>query len=371
MVKSLLNLQAQDLGLTPARVLTFGVSLPPDAANDSEAVARFVEQFEERIRALPGVTHAGAINLLPIQQTGFNGNVSRPDQNVPPETQPIAEMRIVTPRYFETMGMRMVAGRALDPRDRAGATPVVIINEALAAVLWPKVPLSDVVGQRLKTGWDSANQAREVAGIVSNVRSRRPDSPPFSELYVPVAQAPSQAMIYAVRSDGGDPAALTAPIRAALAEINPQLPMSAVRTFDDVVESSTRTSSLLSWLSALFGGLAAALAILGIYSVMSYTIAQRERELAIRAAVGADRSSLLAMVVREGFVMSAAGIAAGASIALAASGVLRSLLYGVSTTDPAIFISAALGLAAVAMAGYLIPAARASRVEPVVALRSE
>jgi putative ABC transport system permease protein len=371
MVKSLLNLQSQDLGLTPARVLTFGVGLPPEVAKDAAAVVRFVETFEDRIRALPGVTHAGAINLLPIQQTGFNSNVSRPDQNVPPETQPIAEMRVVTPTYFDAIGMRIVAGRALDARDRTGATPVVVINEALAAVLWPKLPLSDVVGQRIRTGWDSGTRAREVAGIVANVRSRRPDSPPFSEMYAPIAQASSAAMVYVVRSDGGDPATLTAPIRAALAEIDPQLPMSAVRTFDDVVTSSTRTSSLLSWLSALFGGLAAALAILGIYSVMSYTIAQRERELAIRAAVGADRSSLLAMVLREGFLMSAAGIAAGAVIALAASSVLRSLLYGVSATDPGIFVSAALGLAAVAMAGYLVPAARASRVEPVVALRSE
>jgi putative ABC transport system permease protein len=280
-------------------------------------------------------------------------------------------MRIVTPRYFETMGMRMVAGRPLDPRDRAGAAPVVVINEAMAAVLWPRVPLTDVVGQRMRTGWDSGSGAREVAGIVTNVRSRRPDSPPFSELYVPIAQAPSAAMIYAVRADGGDPAALTAPIRSALAGINPQLPMSAVRTFDDVVETSTRTSSLLSWLSALFGSLAAALAILGIYSVMSYTMAQRERELAIRAAVGADRSSLLSMVLREGAAMSAAGIAAGAFIALAASSVLGSLLYGVSATDPAIFAGAALGLAAVAMASSLVPAARASKVEPTIALRNE
>jgi ABC-type antimicrobial peptide transport system permease subunit len=128
---------------------------------------------------------------------------------------------------------------------------------------------------------------------------------------------------------------------------------------------------LLSWLSVLFGVLAAALAILGIYSVMSYTVAQRERELAIRAAVGASRSSLLAMVLREGLLLSGAGIAAGAVLAFAASGALRSLLYGVSATDPLVFAGAALGLGGIAVAGYLVPAARASRVEPVTALRSE
>ncbi len=144
-----------------------------------------------------------------------------------------------------------------------------------------------------------------------------------------------------------------------------------MRTFDEVVTNANRTSGLLSWLSVLFGVLAAALAILGIYSVMSYTVAQRERELAIRAAVGADRSTLLSMVLREGLILSGAGIAAGALIAFAASGVLRSLLYQVSATDPIVFAGSALGLAGIAIAGYIIPAARAARVEPVTALRSE
>jgi ABC-type antimicrobial peptide transport system permease subunit len=137
------------------------------------------------------------------------------------------------------------------------------------------------------------------------------------------------------------------------------------------VANANRTSGLLSWLSVLFGVLAAALAILGIYSVMSYTVAQRERELAIRAAVGANRSTLLSMVLREGLILSAAGIVAGAVIAVAASGVLRSLLYQVSATDPMVFAASALGLAGIAIAGYVIPAARAARVEPVTALRSE
>jgi ABC-type antimicrobial peptide transport system permease subunit len=177
-------------------------------------------------------------------------------------------------------------------------------------------------------------------------------------------------MSYVVRAEG-DPSLLTGQIRSALAAMTPHVALAAVRTFDEVVSTATRTSGLLSWLSVIFGVLAAVLAILGIYSVMSYTVAQRERELAIRAAVGASRSSLLSMVLREGVILSGAGIAAGAALALAASGVLRSLLYQVSATDPVVFAGSALGLAAIALAGYLIPATRASRVEPVVALRSE
>ena len=153
--------------------------------------------------------------------------------------------------------------------------------------------------------------------------------------------------------------------------MTPHVAIANLRTFDEVVANATRTSGLLSWLSVLFGVLAAALAILGIYSVMSYTVAQRERELAIRAAVGASRSSLLSMVLREGLMLSGAGIAAGALIAFASSSLLRSLLYEVSATDPIVFAGSALGLAAIALAGYLIPASRASRVEPVTALRSE
>ena len=156
-----------------------------------------------------------------------------------------------------------------------------------------------------------------------------------------------------------------------MAQTTPYVALSTMRTFEEVVANSTRQSGLLSWLSVLFGILAAALAILGIYSVMSYTVAQRERELAIRAAVGANRSTLLSMVLKEGLILSCAGIAAGAVIAFASSNLLRSLLYEVSATDPLVFIGSALGLAGIAIAGYVIPAARAARVEPVTALRSE
>jgi len=177
-------------------------------------------------------------------------------------------------------------------------------------------------------------------------------------------------MSYVVRA-AGDPSALTGQIRGALGQMTPHVALAAVRTFDDVVTTSTKTSGLLSWLSAIFGGLAAALAIIGIYSVMSYTVAQRTRELAIRSAIGASRSMLLGVIIREGLSLSIAGIAAGIVLALAASGVLGALLYDVRATDPVVFALSAVGLAAVAVAGYLIPALRAARVEPVTALRGE
>jgi len=369
MVKSLMRLQSQDLGLTSAPVLTFGVGLPPLVAATDEAVASFQLRFLERVRAIPGVTHASAINMLPIAATGRNGTVRREDQLGEHEGQPVTEMRQVMPGYFDAMGMRLLAGRAIDDRDRPAMPAVAIVNATLASRLWPALEPAAVVGQRVRTGWNGG-ALLEVVGVVASVRSRRPDASPDPELYAAFAQVPSPAMSYVVRATG-DPAALTPQIRAALGDMTSRVALAAVRTFDEVVATSTRMSGLLSWLSALFGALAAALAILGIYSVMSYTVAQRERELAIRSAVGANRSTLLALVLKEGLALSAAGIAAGAVIAISASGVLGTLLYDVSATDPSVFLVSAAGLAVFALGGYLIPATRAARVEPVVALRSQ
>jgi putative ABC transport system permease protein len=369
MVKSLLRLQAQDLGMTRAPILTFGVGVPPFVASGNEAVLRFHSEFATRLRALPGVTHLSAINMLPIASTGSNGPVRRADQVDERDGVPVTEYRTVMDGYFAAMGIPVVAGRSHDERDRLNTPGVVLVNEALAARLWPGRDLAAVVGQPVRLG-GTTGATNEVVGVVANIRSRRPDAAPDPEVYIPFNQFPSPGLVYVVRTEG-DPAALTGQIRAALGRMTPHVALANVRTFDEVVANATRASGLLSWLSVLFGVLAATLAILGIYSVMSYTIAQRERELAIRAAVGASRTSLLSMVLREGLMLSGAGIAVGTAIALAASGLLRTLLFDVSATDPLVFAGSALGLAAIALAGYLIPAARAARVEPVVALRSE
>lgn len=369
MVKSLLRLQSQDLGVTREPVLTFGVGLPPFVANGNDAVSRFQNEFLARVRALPGVTHASAISLLPIGQTGNNGPVRRIDQTGDNDGVPVTEFRIVMDRYFETMGIRLVAGRSLDDRDRKSTSLVAVVNETLAGRLFPNLKPSEVVGQPIRL-FSTTGPTSEIIGVAANVRSRRPDAPPDPEVYVAFDQNPTPGMNYVVRAQG-DPAALSGQVRSTLAQMTPHVAAANLRTFEEVVANATRTSGMLSWLSVLFGAMAAALAILGIYSVMSYTVAQRERELAIRAAVGATRSSLLSMVLREGLLLSGAGIVVGAIISAAAAGVLRGLLYDVDARDPSVFVASAIGLAAIAIGGYLIPAAKASRVEPVVALRSE
>ena len=220
------------------------------------------------------------------------------------------------------------------------------------------------------TGFDDGTLWREVVGVVRDVRSRRPDAPPDPETYIPHAQWPAPTLSVVVRTET-PPEGLVPLVRNELASLNPQLPLAAVRTFTEVVNAATRSSRLYSALTALFGVLAAVLAIVGIYSVMSYAVAQRVRELAIRSALGASNNRLLQLVLREGFTMSAIGIAAGLAGAIAASQLVQSLLYQVSPTDPVVFALTAVAVAAAATLGYLVPAFRASRVQPAVALRSE
>lgn len=370
LVKSLLRLQETDLGLTRAPVLTFAVSLPPFVAGTDDARVRFHDEFLRRVRALPGVTHASAINMLPVANTGNNGPVRRVDQLGPDEGVPVTEVRVVMDGYVDTMGLRVLAGRAIDDRDRPGTTPVVVVNETLASRLWPGTPPTRVVGERLRVEFIAGGPPREIVGVVADVRSRRPDLPPDPELYAPFRQAPYPTMSYAIRG-AGDPASLTDAIRRELAALTTDVALGAVRTFEDIVDTSTRTAGLLSWLSALFGGLAVTLAVVGIYGLLSYAVAQRERELAVRAAGGAARRQLMGLVLSEGAALTGVGLTGGLALAWAASNALAGLLFEVSATDATVFAAGAAGLAAVSFGGYLLPAMRASRVAPVNALRAE
>jgi putative ABC transport system permease protein len=346
------------------------VSLPPSVADGPEALARFQTEFLRRVREVPGVTHASAINMLPVAATGSNGPVRRPDQLGDREGVPVTEMRVVMDGYPSAMGVRLLAGRAIEARDDARAAPVAVVNEALASRLWPTLMPSEVVGQLVRAPWDPDDTLRQVIGVTSNVRARRPELPPDPEIDAPFLQFPLPGLTYVVRGEG-DPARLTGLIRSELTAMAPQVPLAAVRTFEDVVATATRTSVLLSSLSVLFGVLAGTLATIGVFGLLSYTVAQRVRELAVRAAVGASRMTLLVLILREGLSLSAIGILVGLVMAWTGSGAMASLLYDVSATDAAVLGGAAAGLALVAAAGAAVPALRASRIEPVVALRLE
>lgn len=369
LAKSVMRLERQDLGFTREPVLTFNVGLPPLVAPDLAAASRVHGEFLTRLRGIPGVTHASSINALPIARTGMNGPVRRADQPSDSKGVPVTEFRAVMDGYFEAMAVRFLAGRSINQNDRFGTAQVAVVNDVLAARLFPELALGQVVGRQIRIGWLGGSPS-EVVGVVSSVRSRRPDAPPDPEVYVPFAQVPQIAQTYVVRG-AGDVNALQSPIRAALAAVAPNVPLATVRTLEEVVSSATRLSRLISWLSVLFGVLAAVLAVLGVYSVLSYAVAQRMREFAIRAAVGATRARLIRLVFGEGMLLSGIGIVLGTILALQASGLLKQLLFSVSETDASVFVFAAIGLAAVAAIGYLVPAMRAARADAMATLRNE
>jgi predicted permease len=367
--RSLQQLVRQEIGVAREGVLTFSVSLSgsEDDAPARERRVRFFADLQARLEAGPGIERAGAINLLPIASTGMNGQVYIRDRLITQEARPLAEFRVATPGYFEALGVKLLAGRVPDERDIATSPLVVVINETLARLLWPDQPPSRAIGRLMGTGFDDGSTWRQVIGVVRDVRSRRPDAPPDPETYVPHAQYPLPTMVFTVKTTT-PPEALVPYVRRELAQLDPTVPIASVRTMENVIATATRSSRLYSALTALFGLLAAVLAVVGIYSVMSYSVAHRTRELAIRAALGASSRGLLRMIVREGFLVSAIGIALGLAGALAAARLLGSLLYQVTPTDTAVFTITALCVALSALLGYLVPAMRAARVDPVAAL---
>lgn len=367
--RSLQQLVRQELGVTRERVLTFSVSLPgtEDNAAARERNVRFFADLQARIEAGPGVERAGAINMLPIAATGMNGQVYIRDRLIKKEERPIAEFRVATRGYFDALGVKLLAGRVPDERDVANSPLVVVINETLARLLWPNLPAPQVIGRLMGTGFDDGSTWREVIGIVRDVRSRRPDAPPDPETYVPHAQYPLGTMVFTVKTTT-PPETLVSYVRRELAHLDPSVAIASVRTMENVIDTATRSSRLYSALTAVFGLLAAVLAVVGIYSVMSYSVANRSRELAIRAALGASSSGLLRMIVGEGLLVSAIGIGLGLAGALAAARVLGTLLYQVTPTDSPVFTVTAICVALSALLGYLVPAVRAARVDPVAAL---
>jgi putative ABC transport system permease protein len=287
--------------------------------------------------------------------------------------------RAVTPGYFGALGIALRRGRAFDARDDAQGPKVALVNQTLAARLWPG---EDPLGKRLALDFeamrffrdrppqlDLASGLREVVGVVADVRHSRLDAQPAPELYVPFAQRPSPDMTLVLRGAGG-PAALASAARAALKALDPDQPLAGVTTVSALVETALAPSRFHLRLLGAFAALAFVLAAVGLYGVVAHSVARRTGEIGVRMALGAARRDVVAMVLREAAALSALGLALGGAAALALARALRSVLYAVSPADPAAYAAAAVALAAMtALASYL-PARRATRVEPATALRN-
>ena len=368
MVKSLLKLQGERTGFRAEGLLTFELNLPA-ARYQSPALAAFYQRALGEIRAIPGVQSAGAINYLPLANFGFNGNFAIEGQPpFPRDAAPVVEYRAVTPGYFGTMGVPVVRGQDFTDQDNAAGRPVVIINQTMAERYWPN---GNPIGSRVQLTFDSSAVWREVVGVVGDVRSWRVNTRPVPESYVPHTQAPTAGMGLVVRLDGMNPAQVLPALRQRIAAIDSALPLVRVRPMTDIVIASTGETRLSSVLTSVFALVAALLASLGIYSLIAYSVAQRSREIGIRVALGADRSSVVRMVVGEGLTLAAIGLVVGVAGAFLLTRTLRTLLYEVSPTDPSVLAMTCAGLLGVAALASVVPAIRALRVDPAIALRAE
>ena len=364
LVRSFLALQDVDPGVRTESVLTMRVPLP-DKYDSTESIQGFYSRLLDGVEAIPGVTSTGTVNLLPIQDWGWNGNFSVEGQEaLPASQQPFAEYRYVGGDYFESMGIALLSGRVFDERDHADAAPVVMINQKAAERYWPG---ESPVGKRVS--FDSQSWIA-IAGVVANVQNRGLRREVSPAIYLPHAQSQLQQMSLVVRT-GVEPTTVAEAVRAEVQRIDPEQPVYLVKTMEQVVSTYVSSSRFNGILFSLFGGLALLLAMLGVYGVMSYNVTRRTGEIGLRMALGANRGDVVRMVVRQGLVLAVAGAVAGVVAAGALTRFLKSQLFAVEALDLVSFGVVTALLLVVALLACLVPARRAAAVEPMTALHYE
>jgi len=369
LIRSFANVQRVPGGFTADGVLTFELALMGPRYPDSPSVQNAYKDFWERIARVPGVVSAGGVTPLPLSHFFAWGPI-QVEGRIPPAGERFinADQRVATTRYFDTLEIPLVEGRLFTDQDLPSTERVVIVDDHMAQQLWPG---ESPVGRRIRFGDQATSASWEtVVGVVRRVKQYGLDADARIALYRPHTQQPARSLFVTIRS-GGDPASLAGPVRDVVRAIDPELPIFRMKTMRARVDESLARRRFLTTLLSLFAGVAAVLAVIGIYGVISYLVSQGTRELGIRIALGATPGAIRGHVLRHGLVVGAAGVGAGLGAALGLTRVLGSLLFGIEPTDPATFAAIAAALLAVALAASAVPARRAARTDPVVALRSE
>ncbi len=372
--RSFVRLAAVPPGFDPSNVLTFSLSLPEEKYDEARATA-FYEEVQERIRGVSGVEAVGAALSLPVAE-GMKVDVPFTIEGRPPAApgqEYKAFLRPVSPSYLQTLRVPLRAGRLLEAGDRASAPPVVVVNETLARLYWPG---RSPVGQRMVFSQDLGGlgrvdeAVREVVGVVGDVRHNGQANDPVPEIYPPNTQSYWRALNLVVRTSA-EPASLTRPILEEVWRIDRNLPVAKIRTMEEIVSGSVAQPRFYALLLAVFAGFALLLAAVGVYGLMSYSVALQTHEIGIRMALGARREDVLRMVLTRGVILAAAGMLVGIGLAFGLGRFLGSLLFGVGATDPLTFVAVVVVLGGVALLSTYLPARRAVQGDPVSALRGE
>ena len=375
MLRSLWSLQRVELGFDPSRVLTMRLSLPQASYETPEQVVAFYSRLLDRVREVPGVRVAGAVRSLPLGSPIGDWGLQVEGYTPPPGTGAKGDWQIVTDGYLEAMGERLIRGRPITADDRTDTMLVALINEQMARLYWAG---RDPIGGRIKIGGggDPVRPWVTVVGIVADVRHSGISDVVKEKFYVPHTQwhkstgNPIRAMTLSVKAQQ-DPRALASSVRQTVRALDPNLPVSNIRTMDDVVAATLSAPRFTGMLLGVFAALALTLSAIGIYGVLSYVVSRRTREIGIRVAIGAGRGHVLRLVVGSGLGLAFAGVIIGLAIAAWASRLMSTLLHDVEPGDPATFAAVAIVLTAVAVVASLVPAWRATRVDPVTALKAE
>ncbi|MFP2932730.1 FtsX-like permease family protein, partial [Pyxidicoccus sp. 3LG] len=371
LLRSFLHLQRADLGFQPEGVLTVKLDLPPlHYRFGSPAPAAFYDRLLERLRALPGVESAGLVSGLPMDGVKWTIPMRDPRRPVPQGTEPWkTRVRVLTPGALETLRGKVVRGRDITSTDVGESGRVVLVSAEAARRYWPG---EDPIGHRVETdmGWGNGTFGGRVVGVVEDMAIDGPAAPAEPELYVPYDQARSTDMTLLLRTSG-DPLALLASVRAEVRALDASLALGRVRTLSSVVDGRVAPLRFYLLLVGLFAGVALVLAAVGLYGVVAYAVLQRTRELGIRMALGAREQQVMRMVLGRYLRLTAVGLVLGLALAVGASRALTHLLSGVPPTDPLTYVAVVTVLGTVAFLAALLPARRASRVPPAIALRGE
>jgi putative ABC transport system permease protein len=367
LMRSFVNATKTDPGFNARNVLTMRLSLPVTRYRDEEQKFRFYQDLLERIARLPGVVTASAANIVPLAENRSSSSFI-PEGTAPaPGEAPTAQFRVVTPGFHKTLEMPTLHGRAFDERDtETASSPVAIINQTLAKRIYGD---ENPLGKRFRFGGDE--EALQIVGIVPDTKTRRMDARADMQIYVPYARrAAYRAMTLTVRTTG-DPARIAPAIRGEIRAMDAELPVYDVHTMDEMIARALWQPRLYGGMFLVFAVIALVLANVGVYSVIAYSVSTRTHEFGVRLALGAQGADVLRLVLKQGMLLVVIGVAIGLACALLLTRVLEGILYGVTATDPLTFALIPLVLVGVALLASYIPARRATRVDPMEALRYE